>query len=55
MTDKLFWNGSLDYLRFKGLFTFDLKDVYITDFEVILIAMIVFNYKNLSKIDDKGY
>ncbi len=53
LTDKLFWNGSLDYIRFKGLFTFDLKDVYITVFEVIIIAMIVFNYKNLSKIDDK--
>lgn len=53
LTDKLFWNGSLDYIQLKGLFIFDLKDVYITVFEVIIIAMLVFNYKNLAKVNEK--
>lgn len=53
LIDKLFWNGSLDYIQFKNLFTFDLKDVYISIFEVIVIAMLIFNYKNIRRLDDK--
>lgn len=30
LIDKVFWNGSLDYIYLKNLFTFDLKDCYIT-------------------------
>lgn len=53
LIDKVFWNGSLDYIQFKGLFTFDLKDVYITAFEVILVGMYVFNYKKMRNLNEK--
>jgi signal peptidase II len=53
LIDKLFWGGSLDYIQFKGLFTFDLKDVYVTTFEVLLISMLVFNYKKIWSIEEK--
>ena len=32
LIDKIFWNGSLDYILVNGFFTFDLKDVYINIF-----------------------
>ena len=32
LIDKIFWDGSLDYISVKGLFTFDLKDVYLKYF-----------------------
>jgi len=53
LTDKLFWDGSLDYIQFRGFFTFDLKDVYLTAFELLLIAMLIFNYKNIRSLDEK--
>jgi len=53
LIDKIFWDGSLDYIQFKGLFTFDLKDVYLTIFEVALIAMLIFNYRNIRSLDQK--
>lgn len=53
LIDKLFWNGSLDYIKFKGLFTFDLKDVYLSISEAILAVMLLFNYKNIRSLDGK--
>lgn len=53
LIDKLFWGGSLDYIRLKGLFTFDLKDMYVSIFEVILIGMLIFNYKKIWSIQEK--
>ncbi len=53
LIDKVFWGGSLDYIALKGLFIFDLKDVYITIFEMLLAGMLVFNYKGLRRMDDK--
>lgn len=38
LIDKLFWGGSLDYIQFMGLFTFDLKDCFIT------LSIVVFLY-----------
>lgn len=50
LTDKLFWGGSLDYIWLKGFFIFDLKDVYLTAFEILMIAAVLFNYKGLRNI-----
>lgn len=53
LSDKLFWGGSLDYIKLKGLFTFDLKDVYISIFEVIVIGLLIFNYKKLGELSNR--
>jgi len=44
LVDTLFWNGSLDYIRIHGAFTFDLKDIYITIVEVFIAMLILFNF-----------
>lgn len=54
LVDKVFWNGSLDYILVNGLFTFDLKDVYINIFNGLLI-LLLFNENKASKyINDKN-
>ncbi|MBU5425573.1 signal peptidase II [Tissierella pigra] len=53
LIDKVFWNGSLDYILLKGFFVFDLKDCYLTIFEVLVIILIVKDRKKASKINDK--
>lgn len=50
LIDKLFWNGSLDYILVNGFFTFDLKDVYINVFNGLLILSVLFNNKTLNQI-----
>jgi signal peptidase II len=42
LIDKVFWDGSLDYIALIGLFTFDLKDLYgvISDGLLLLFAII---------------
>jgi signal peptidase II len=50
LIDKLAWGGSLDYIWLKGFFIFDLKDVYLTVFDGLLIAAVLFNYKGFRKI-----
>ena len=52
LIDKIFWNGSLDYILVNGFFTFDLKDVYINIFNGVLILSLLLKNKALSKIDD---
>jgi len=52
LIDKVFWNGSLDYILVKGLFTFDLKDVYINVFIGLLILSLILGDKVLKQIDD---
>lgn len=47
LIDKIFWGGSLDFIRLKGLFTFDIKDCYLTLAEVIFLVMIVQNWDNI--------
>ncbi|MDD3172405.1 MAG: signal peptidase II [Herbinix sp.] len=37
LIDKVAWGGSLDYVLLNGFFIFDLKDCYISVFEVMLI------------------
>lgn len=37
LLDKVIWNGSLDYILLNGFFIFDLKDIYIDVFIVLLL------------------
>ena len=54
LIDKIFWNGSLDYILIKDLFIFDLKDGYISIFIGLLILALVFNNKTIKQIDDRN-
>jgi len=53
LIDKVFWDGSLDYVLVKGFFTFDLKDVYINIFNGLLIFSLITDNKSLKHLDDK--
>ena len=48
--DKVFWDGSLDYIRLTGFFTFDLKDLYINTFNGILIYLLIFRSRYIDEI-----
>jgi len=50
--DKVFWNGSLDYILVEGFFTFDLKDVYINTFNGLLVLMLVIDHRGIRTSDD---
>lgn len=54
LIDKVFWNGSLDYIYLRGLFTFDLKDVYISLYVVLIIYGMIFKKESLEKIDEEN-
>lgn len=54
LIDKIFWNGSLDYIFLKGLFVFDLKDCYITIFEILAFILVIKNWTSISKISSIG-
>lgn len=53
LIDKIFWNGSLDYILVNGFFTFDLKDVYINIFIALMLLLVISKDKVLKQIDDK--
>lgn len=53
LIDKIFWDGSLDYILIKGFFTFDLKDVYLNIFNGLLILSVFLEYKAFKNLDDK--
>jgi len=51
LIDDIFWGGSLDYILLFDWFVFDLKDVYITFFIVlILFHNIAFNVQHIYKL-----
>lgn len=50
--DKVFWDGSLDYILVKGYFTFDLKDVYINVFIGLFILLLLLNYNHIKDVDE---
>lgn len=52
LIDKIFWNGSLDYILVNGFFTFDLKDVYINIFTGLLILSLLLKNEVLNQIDE---
>lgn len=41
LIDRVFWDGSLDYILLKGQFIFDLKDVYLS----LMVLLVVVNCK----------
>lgn len=53
LIDKVFWGGSLDFISFKNFFIFDLKDVYISIFQIVAMLCIILNYKKLKAINEK--
>lgn len=54
LIDKIFWNGSLDYILVNGFFTFDLKDVYINIFIGLMLFSLILKNSALKQIDDKN-
>lgn len=55
LVDKMFWNGSLDYIYLKNYFTFDLKDVYINVFIGLIILMFLFDHQGMRKNDGDNF
>ncbi len=53
LIDKVFWDGSLDYIMLKGFFTFDLKDLYIDVFIGLMILLLFTKNEQLKQIDEK--
>jgi len=53
LIDKVFWGGSLDFIFFKNFFIFDLKDVYISIFQIVAMLCVILNYKKLKSINEK--
>jgi len=49
----IFWNGCLDYIYLKPLFVFDLKDLFIDTFIILLLLYLHKNNKHLSSIKNK--
>jgi signal peptidase II len=50
LVDKIFWNGSLDFIQLQILFTFDTKDVYISVFIGLVLLFLVQNNQILKQI-----
>ena len=55
LIDKIIWGGSLDYILIEGFFTFDLKDVYLSIFLMLIIACVIFNYKGFRNFNEKKF
>lgn len=53
LLDRVFWGGSLDYIGLRGLFVFDLKDVYLSTFQVLAIYLVIKNWKAINAVSDK--
>ncbi|MFC5404688.1 signal peptidase II [Cohnella soli] len=54
LIDKVLWDGSLDYILLHGLFTFDLKDVYINIFIGLFIIGVYSKNEDFKKIKDQN-
>jgi signal peptidase II len=52
LLDKVFWNGSLDFVLIKGFFTFDTKDVYISLFVGLTLLFLVQKNKVFHEITE---
>ncbi len=53
LIDKVFWDGSLDYILVRGFFTFDLKDVYINIFNGLLILSLFLPGKEIKELSEQ--
>jgi signal peptidase II len=47
LLDKVLWDGSLDYIYFRGFFTFDLKDVFINAALGLFLLMLAIDHQGL--------
>jgi len=54
LIDKVFWDGSLDYIMLKGFFTFDLKDLYIDVFIGLMVLSLFIKNDAVKQIDEKA-
>ena len=52
--DKVFWDGSLDYIRLTGFFTFDLKDIYVNVFNGLLVYVIMFRSGDMKRFTESS-
>ncbi len=50
LLDKLLWGGSLDYVMINEVFVFDLKDCYLIISIILIIILILKNYRFLKTI-----
>ncbi len=48
LIDKVIWGGSIDYIQLPGLFTFDLKDCYLTVAEVLFLIIALKHSREIS-------
>ncbi len=55
LIDKIFWDGSLDYIMLRGFFTFDLKDLYVNVSVALLVFLFITNNKVMEKFDNKDF
>lgn len=49
--DRIFWKGSIDYIRLEGFFTFDIKDCYVTAFQILFIGSYIKYQKEWNKFN----
>lgn len=54
LIDKLFWNGSLDFIQLRPLFTFDTKDVYVSVFIGLLLLFLVLGNPVLKQVGSRS-
>ena len=52
LLDKVFWNGSLDFILISNMFTFDTKDVYISIFVGLTLLFMVQKNKVFHEITE---
>lgn len=48
LIDKLFWGGSLDFIQIPSLFTFDLKDCYLSTSLIVFVSLGMIYGKEIS-------
>lgn len=53
--DKVFWDGSLDYIQVTGFFTFDLKDVYLNVAIGLAIILMFIKRKVINDVDETAF
>jgi signal peptidase II len=55
LSDKLFFGGSLDFIKIRGLFTCDLKDLYLVLAQIIFMSQIILNWNSLKGFKMKAF
>jgi len=53
LIDKIFWNGSLDFIQISHLFIFDTKDAYISVFIGLVLLYLVLKNKTIAEIGNR--